>query len=122
MRGLIWSGALVAAATSCGGDCTVPPCPEAFAIQLSVTTGNGAAVNGLTVKVTGPDGDVSCQQFGPTSCVVAGHRGNYQLAISAPGFQSVQKTVQVSSTGHYGCDTCEIVSTQSVTVTLAPTA
>jgi hypothetical protein len=89
---------------------------------LSVTASSGAAVNGLAIKVTGPDGDVPCQQFGPTSCVVAGHRGTYQLAISAPGFQSIQKTVQVSSTGKYGCDTCEIVTTQNVIVTLAPTA
>ena len=123
MRRLIWLGALVAAATACGGDCTVPPCPAPIAVSLSVTASNGVTLNGLTVQVTGPDGNVwsvSCQQSGPAICIVGGYRGGYKLDIGAPGFQSVQRTVQVSSTGQNGCGTCEIVSTQNVAVTLTP--
>jgi hypothetical protein len=121
MRRLIWLGALVAAATACGGDCTVPPCPfPGFAIQLTVTANSGVAIAGLTVKVTGPDGSLPCQESASTSCVVAGNGGTYQLDISAPGFQSVQETVEVTSVGKYGCNSCLRVNTQNIALTLAP--
>jgi PEGA domain len=110
----------VLAATTCGdGACTVPPCPFPLALDVNVMSSGGAPVPGLSVTVSGPSGSVPCQSTGAAGCEVSGSGGTYHVTVSAPGFQSVQQTVQVASTGKYGCGTCELTNTQHLSITLA---
>ena len=119
MRGLIWSVALTAAAAACGSDCLGGPCPLPIVIQLSVTASGGTAVSGLVVQVTDDGAIVPCLSSGPTSCFVSGYGGSYRLDVSAPGFQSIQKTVQVAGPDPKDCG-CYIPTTANVAVTLVP--
>jgi hypothetical protein len=121
MRTLISSFALAITATGCGNDCFVHPCPLPIAIQLSVASTTGNPVSGVVVTVTSSatTNVISCVSSGPTSCYVGGDPGMYQIDVSAPGFRSVQKTVQVSGSNPTACS-CSSPDTQNVTVTLTP--
>lgn len=122
MRILVAVAALMLT-SSCGdGVCPAVPCPVSIAVEVNVASSGGAQVPGLSVAVTGPSGTVPCQTSGATQCMVSGSRGTYQLDIGAPGFQSVHRTVQVTSSGTHGCNTCDIVDTQHLNITLAPAA
>jgi hypothetical protein len=103
---------------SCGSDCLAHPCPLPFAIHLTVTSNTGVTVPGLVVGVATLGTSVPCDFAGSSDCFVVGDPGTYQVDVSAPGFQSVQKTVQVGGSGPTSCN-CSSPNTQNVTVTLA---
>jgi hypothetical protein len=119
-RALITIGLAFAAACGDGGGevvCVTPLCALPIAIRLTVTGGNAAPVNGLLFKIIGPGAGFTCDPIGASICAVLGYEGSYQLDISAPGFQSVQKTVQVGGTGPQRCG-CRVVNTENVVVAL----
>jgi len=125
MRILVGVGALIVFASSCGSDpVCLPPCPEQIAFDVTVATSGGTAIAGLAYSISGPSGPTSCLIVGgvafPQHCEVPGSRGTYHFTISAPGFKSVQLTVQVTSSGTHGCDTCDIPNTQHFSFILAP--
>jgi len=117
----------VIAFAGCGDSvCPPPPCPDNPALELTVSSNGTAPVPGLSVTASGPLGSATCQWVGPSTgpsiCIAYGPPGTYQVVVSAPGFQSVQQTLQVTSTGKDGCDTCELVQTRHLDITLAPAA
>ena len=105
---------------SCGGECQIPPCPPPFAMHIWVTA-SGGPVQGTTVLVSGTVGGMAQCLVGAsaTECIFPGPGGTYQLEISAPGFQTVLKSVTVRETSQECA--CSHVETQTVSVTLAPT-
>jgi hypothetical protein len=121
---MVGVAALIVLASSCGDPvCVPPPCPQQIAFDVSVTTPDGAAVPGLAISVAGPSGAAGCLLMSPADpkyCAVTGSRGTYQLSISAPGFRSVQQTIQVTSSGTHGCDSCDIPNTQHLSFALTP--
>jgi hypothetical protein len=50
--------------------------------------------------------------------MVIGDAGTYNLAVAAPGFQSVMRTVVVPGDAPSGCG-CPSIDTQHITITLA---
>jgi hypothetical protein len=77
-------------------------------------------VPGLVVTANGAQVPASCPSAPTPECLVFGSRGSYHLIISARGFQSVEQTVQVTSSGTHGCNTCDIPNTQHLSITLTP--
>lgn len=78
----------------------------------------GGRVNDAVVRVSGAvDGTVPCNTQGDeTTCWVWGGGGTYTLEVSAPGYQSTQRTVRVTAeTSECGC---LIVATQHLAVSL----
>jgi len=130
MKILIGVVAFIVFASSCGGDpccgavCVPPLCPQQIAFDVTVTTAAGTAIPGLAYSISGPSGPAGCLVVNgvtsPPHCEVTGSRGTYHFTISAPGFTSVQQTVQVTSSGTHGCDTCDIPDTQHFSFVLAP--
>lgn len=111
--------ALVLFIPGCGGTdyCPALPCALPIAITLQVSAQSSAGpVPGATVDVSGPlGGTLPCD----SSCSILGPPGSYSLTVSAPGYQSTQRTVDVTgSVPSCGCATSE---TQDVSVALAPT-
>lgn len=106
---------LLVAPIACGSACTLPPCPEAYALQIAVSdAATGAPLTTASVRVTGTSvGNISCAG----SCNVSGTFGAYELDVSAPGYATVHRSVQVTGTMH-DCG-CPIVETQHLTITLA---
>ena len=110
-----WAAAIVLVA--CDSPCLSLPCPEPFAVGLSVTSASsGAPLATATVAVGGPAGSYSlpCN----TMCGVPGGAGTYELDISAPGFLSTHREVKVSGTDPK-CG-CPHADTQQLTVALTP--
>ncbi len=106
---------------SCGGgECQLPACIVQFAIRIQVTAASGGPVPGVTVLVSGTVGGMAqCSVVGSaTDCIVPGPGGAYELEISAPGFQTVHRSVTVRDTSQ-GCQ-CSHVETEQLYVTLAP--
>jgi hypothetical protein len=118
--------ALIVVGATCGdnGVCVPPPCPAPPAFDLTVATAAGTVVPGLVISVSLPSGETSsCSYVSPVDlryCSVSGSQGTYQLSISAPGFQSVHQTIQVTSYGTDGPCSCDIPKTQHFSFILAP--
>lgn len=111
--------ALVLFVPACGGTdyCPALPCALPVAIALHVSAqGSSGSVPGAAVDVSGPvSGTLSCD----SSCSILGPPGSYSLTVTAPGYQSTQRTVDVAGmVPSCGCATAE---TQDVSVALAPT-
>jgi hypothetical protein len=105
---------------ACGGgaDCVTLPCPQPVAISLTIaSTVAGGGVPVATVDVSGAvRTSFSCS----ATCSIAGSAGTYQIAVSAPGFAPVERSVQVRGTNPpCGCATTVI---QNVTITLSASA
>jgi hypothetical protein len=113
-------------AGGCGsGECPVLPCLAPIAVAVDVTAGGSAAgVPGAFVQVAGGS-SISCDQAAGSTCLVPGGAGTYQLVIGAPGFQSVNRTVTVTSLNDpnatRGCGCAQVV-TQHLDITLVPVA
>lgn len=84
-------------AVSCGGGgdsacIPIPGCLPTVAVSLSVTSAaTHAPLNGVTVQVNGAEAP-PCSG----TCGIAGGAGKYVIAVSAPGFQSTERTVTVT--------------------------
>jgi len=87
-----------------------------FAIRLSVVSSTTRApISGATVQVTGPTlTNMPCD----SACVVPGVAGTYTLDVQAPGYQAVERTVNVAGTNP-ACG-CQSDDTQSVVIALTP--
>lgn len=117
---LIGSAAI---AIGCGNDTTELVCPGyacvlpiAVRVQV-VSAATGAPVDSLSMQASGPTLGV-----GPCSgsvCIVAGYGGEYQLTISAPGYQSAHLDVTVHQPPPPKCG-CPGVTTEQRTVALIP--
>jgi hypothetical protein len=107
--------------TSCGEDCAgVASCIPEWAVRVVVSSSpSGGPVKDAVVRVSGAvNATIPCNaDANETECWVWGPGGTYLLEISAPGFESVQRSVRVrDSKGRCGC---LIVSTQRVDVSLS---
>jgi hypothetical protein len=106
--------------TSCGNDCAGSgSCVATWAVAVVISASpNGGPVSDAVVRVSGAvSATVPCNvQATETLCMVWGTAGTYRLEVNAPGFQSVQRTVEVREK-EGGCG-CVIVATQRVDVSL----
>jgi hypothetical protein len=107
---------LLLSASACGeSECLIPPCASPVALELTVTGEiTGTPVAGVSIAVTGPaTGGGPCPE---ARCVVMGGAGTYELDLSAPGYQSIHRSVVVQgTTPECGCPTVE---TQRLTIVL----
>jgi hypothetical protein len=103
--------------TACGQECLVPPCPLPIAITAVVTSGSGGAVSGAALAVSGAvTTTVPCD----SQCSIPGYAGSYTLTASAPGYQSLQKTILVQGSSSPLCG-CASAQTEQVSFVLTPT-
>src|SRR5262249_19928628 len=123
LLGLVLSGLLGAA---CGmdrtGDCIPPPCALPLAVTVDVTASSGRAVADVLVRVSGAtNGTIPCPADGSAStCRIPGTSGTYELEISAPGYETVRRSLTVSgTTPDCGCPT---IVPQHLDVVLTPLA
>jgi len=105
---------------SCGNDCAgIASCIPEWAVIVALSGApDGGPVNDAVVRVSGAvSGTIPCNTQGnETTCWVSGSGGTYTLEVSAPGFQSAQRTVRVQDAmGECGC---LIVATQRLAVSL----
>jgi hypothetical protein len=85
-------------------DCLALPCPLPLALAINVSGGTaGAPVDGAVVRVSGAAvTTIPCS----TVCRVPGTAGTYNLEVTAPGFETAQRTVTVQgTTPPCGCPT-----------------
>ena len=106
--------------------CTALPtvavaCALPLAVQMTVASAvDGGPVANVAVAVTGAmQGPGYCSSGTTTTCDVWGPAGEYTLAVSAPGYQSQQRVVQVAPVPPQRCG-CGGVATQKLTVALTP--
>lgn len=104
--------------SSCGEDCIADLCVPQVVMDVTVTSGEGGAVANVTLQAAGllvPPG--SCVVTpDATRCRVIGNPGRYALAVGAPGFTTVQRSVTVDGT--YTCG-CPSVRTENVAIVLS---
>jgi hypothetical protein len=101
----------------CNGDCVVTPCALPIAVVVDITSASsGAAVSGASIAVSGAViSTVPCDG----SCKIMGYAGTYTLDVSAPGYQSTERTVLVrGSSPACGCASTE---PERVSIALTPT-
>ena len=112
--------AALAALGCSNSDCVTPPCPSTVAMVVSVTSIiSGLPISGATVQLVGSTA-IPCNQPPGSTCSIPGGVGTYELDVSAPGFQTMHRTVVVTGTAPAcGCGT---VNTENVTVGLVPAA
>lgn len=117
---LVAVGILSVLLPSCGKDCAgrASCIPEiAATISVSASPGGGPVADAV-VEVSGKINTVvQCfPQSTESSCTVYGADGTYVLEISAPGYQSAERTIKVRSRpGECGC---VIVETQHLDIRL----
>ena len=121
---LLGAGVLGLLLTSCGNDCAGrASCIPTWAVNVVISASpNGGPVNDAVVRVSGAaSATVPCSaQANETVCMVWGTAGTYTVQVSAPGFQSAQRTVAVrEAMGECGC---VIVATQRVDIALTPSS
>ena len=98
----------------CDAPCILPPCASPIAIFVTVSS-TGGPVNGATLNVTGASSSAEpCN----TECAVPGSAGTYYLTLSAPGFQTIERTVVVR--GSMPRCSCPVVETEQVHLVLNP--
>ena len=130
-----WSGrvgcaaGVVLAVCACDGGghrqvCDVSPtaaCALSLAVQMTVASAvDGSPVANVAVAVTGTiQGPAYCSSGTTTTCDVWGPAGEYTLAVSAPGYESQQRVVEVAPVPPENCG-CGGVATQKLTVALTP--
>ncbi|HVX39048.1 MAG TPA: hypothetical protein VHB25_05675 [Gemmatimonadaceae bacterium] len=111
-------------AIACGHDATAacPPIGYACALRAAVdvqvvSAVGGAAVDSVSMQATGPvTAEAPCSG---SVCTVYGNPGDYQLTISAPGYQPVHLEVMVHAAETPKCG-CPSVQTEQRTVSLTP--
>lgn len=85
-----------------------------MAIFVTVSS-TGGPVTGASLNVTGPN---SSAQPCSVECAVPGTAGTYHLTLTAPGFQTIERTVVV-----YGSNprcSCPIVETERLSLVMNP--
>ena len=99
-----------------GAGCLTLPCPQPTAISLTISSlvaGGGVPV--ATVSVSGPvQSSFACS----ARCTISGPAGTYRIAVSAPGFAPVERSVAVRGTTPAGCG-CATTVVENVTITLS---
>jgi hypothetical protein len=103
---------------SCSRECVNAPCPLGVAVAVDVTsTTSGTGISGAAVEVSGAfAATMPCE----ASCQIRGAAGTYVLKATAPGYQSMERTVVVQgSTSTCGCG-AGFPTTQQVTFVLTP--
>jgi hypothetical protein len=116
---LVGIGVLALALHACGQCIGVPSCALAPpAVTIRVSAPNGAPVDGAVAEVSSPfKATVLCNtEAGRTTCDVFGGSGTYTIQVSAAGYQSVQRQVQVG--GRTERCSCGIGLTQYLEVVL----
>jgi hypothetical protein len=110
------SGLLAACLLGCHEDCILPPCALPIAIEVTVSSGvSGGSVTGASLEVSGAiHSTIQCS----SECVVPGSVGTYRLTLSAPGFQTVERTVVVH--GSTPRCSCTQVETERVSLVMSP--
>lgn len=126
----VWGLALVASLWACGvgsdaggAHCISVPCPEPWAVRLTVTSAAGGPVPGATIAVTGAMlGGGPCNVGADaTMCDVPGGPGTYAMTVTAPGYQTASITVKVPGQTATGCG-CTTAQTQDTSLVLTPQA
>ena len=110
--GLIAAGFIL----GCDAPCILPPCAAPMAIFVTVSS-TGGPVSGATLNVTGP---ASSAQPCNAECAVPGTAGTYHLTLSAPGFQTIERTLVVDGSNPR-CG-CPIVETERISLVMSPVA
>ena len=106
---------------ACGGaaaECVTWPCPQPIAIALTISTAvTGAGVPLTTVDVSGAmRSSFSCSG----TCRISGTAGTYHIVAHAPGFEPVERSIEVrGTTPACGCATTVV---QDVTIVLGASA
>ena len=114
---VMFSVVIALSLTACSQECLVPPCPLPIAIAAVVTSTSGGAVSGATVAVSGAvTATVPCD----SQCSIPGYAGTYTLTATAPGYQSLQRTVLVQGSSSLLCG-CASAQTEQVSFVLTPT-
>jgi len=106
-------------AAACSSECIIPPCAFPIAAQINVTsTATHEPLTNVTVIVSGAQSDsLSCAG----TCIVPGLDGNYVFDVRAPGYVSVQQSVNVTSTASSGrCPSCPTINKQTLNIALTP--
>ena len=108
--------ALTLPLAGCNGDCAVHPCPLSTALVVELTSSSsGAAVNDASIAVSGA---VSTAVPCDARCTIGGYAGTYSLVVTAPGYESAERTVLVQgSTPACGCASAQ---TQELSFVLTP--
>jgi hypothetical protein len=103
-------------------ECVHPPCALPTAIIIGVTSAAGAPITGASAEVSGAvtiTPALKCNTGSlQNTCMVLGGAGNYDVRVSAPGFQAVEQSIVV--TGSQPLCGCGSVDTRMVTIALAP--
>jgi len=101
---------------ACRSDCVIPPCASPTAVIVRVVSSSGGSVADASVHLTTTNGFAA--PCGST-CDILGNGGHYEFDVSAPGFTTAHRGIDVSEhTPHCGCTQ---VDTQELTVALSPT-
>lgn len=117
---LLGIGVLGVLLSSCGDDCAAGAgiCIPEWAVRVVISgPASSGPVQDIVVRVSGAvDTAARCNIEGnETVCMVWGPGGTYVLEVSAPGFQSAQRTVTVRDSMECGC---RIVATERVEFSL----
>lgn len=106
--------------TSCD-DCTVAvSCvPDYVAVLTLSASPDSGLVDNAVVHVSGASTatEPCFVKANKTMCIVFGGAGTYTMEVSAPGFQSIQRTVTVKKTPTGPC-TCDTVGTQFLNISM----
>ena len=103
---------------ACNNECLSPPCPLPLALTVTlVSAASGTEVSGAALAVSGPiTTTVPCD----SSCRVWGYAGTYTVTVTAPGYQTAQRTVLVHGSSPAACG-CGSVQAEDVNISLTPT-
>ncbi|MEP6617945.1 MAG: hypothetical protein ABJE47_01470 [bacterium] len=123
MKSLTILAVLLLGTSACGGEsaaCVIPPCVMSIAVAVTVNSSvTGTPIAGSFVQPTG-GGQLPCTQAAESTCRVPGGGGTYELDIGAPGYQTVHRSVTVSSTAPDAPCGCHLADTKQISVALAP--
>lgn len=119
-------GVLVLSLSACertSVECLLPPCVLPIAVEITVSNrATHSTVPGAFIVVGSGAStqQAPCVQGEETVCRAMGGSGTYELDISAPGYQTVHRRVEV--TGTTPTCGCESVDLQKLQIALEPLA
>jgi hypothetical protein len=115
MKSLSYLAIAIGLAGCADGPCVAPPCALPVAVSLTIRASAGGSAPMPTVAVT--NGTVTTMPCA-SACSIRGEPGTYILDVSAPGFASVHRSIEVRGTTP-NCG-CVEVQTANVTIDLVP--
>ena len=113
---------LTIACTHTEEPCPSLPCPSAgFAFEITLTgTPAGTPLTTASYRVLPGGSLVPCDQgAAANTCVMIGGPGTYQIAISAPSYTTVQRTIVVAAKPAARC-ACQFADTRFLTIAMSP--